>query len=64
MERQQIIAEVKAQAEAEKELAIQETKKKKWVSLQDKYTCLIETVFTLVHFHDEMGLVCKHSLIA
>ncbi|XP_019851063.1 PREDICTED: protein kinase C-binding protein 1-like isoform X2 [Amphimedon queenslandica] len=42
IERQQVIAEVKAQAEAEKELAILETKKKKWCSYcfkEAQYNC-------------------------
>ena len=32
MEREQVVSEVRRQAEAEKEIAIAETKKKKWVS--------------------------------
>ena len=32
MEREQVMTEVKRQAELEKEIAVQETKKKKWVS--------------------------------
>ena len=32
MEREQVVTEVKRQAELEKEIAVQETKKKKWVS--------------------------------
>lgn len=35
MEREQVVSEVRRQAEAEKEIAIAETKKKKWVSLFD-----------------------------
>ena len=32
MEREQVVSEVRRQAEVEKEIAIAETKKKKWVS--------------------------------
>lgn len=48
MEREQVVSEVRRQAEVEKEIAIAETKKKKWVRWHPSLVVIITIIITVV----------------
>ena len=67
LEMQQVVSEVRRQAEKEKEIAIAETKRKKWVSLRqlglstldiDRAECTVSSLVFLIHAC-VLAVVCK-----